>query len=395
MSLLIMFLFAIVLILLATVIVFLLIPPPVEARAFTPGESLPATGVLATNDALRDPERTQLIGEGLLYYPEDVTFDAQGRMLVGNRDLPNAGAGVQDVNARISRVTFGVDGSHTVEDWVMLPGGGPLDLRFDAAGNLLVSSWRQGLLAISPEGTVTTLVAEGEMIDGRPYGYSDGIAIASDGRIFHTQGTTDEAEARGAIINFFTNVGPGRLIVTDPATDESRTLIDDLSFGNGIVLAPDESYVLVADQLRYRILRYWLTGENAGTHDIWMDSLPGMPHNLYRDDTNVIWVALNRPRNPLGDSLRANAWIAAQLTKVPALFSGQTGVGDPNDTQRRAAGSVLALDFERNVLLSLQNPPLTLNTLSTAVYHDGAVYMGTIDGGPVLRYAVEQRPLPR
>ncbi len=376
-------------------IVFLLLPPPVTATGFTPGIVWPATGVLAPNDALRDPARTSWIGEGQLYYPEDIVFDAEGRMVLGNRDLPNAQAGTADVNARISRVTFNADGSHTVADWVMLPGGGPLDMRFDAAGDLIVSSWGQGLIAVSPDGVVRTLVADGELIDGRPYGYSDGVAIASDGRIFHTQGTSTEWDALGSFTLFVSNGGPGRLIVTDPATGQSQTLIDDLSFGNGIVLAPDESYVLVADQLRYRILRYWLTGERAGTHDVWTDALPGMPHNLYRDDQNVIWVALNRGRvGGVGDQLRANPFLAAQALKLPGLFAGQDVDNAPRDPVQRGAGSVLALDFNQNVLLNLENPPMQLNTLSAATYHDGAVYIGTIGGGPVLRYQLDERPLP-
>lgn len=134
------------------------------------------------------------------------------------------------------------------------------------------------------------------MIDGRPYGYSDGIAIASDGRIFHTQGTTAEWNGSAAR-HFVANSAPGWLLVTDPQSGVSTTLIDERSFGNGVVLAPDESYVLVADQLRYRILRCWLTGEKAGTQNVWSDRLPSFVHNLYRDDQNVIWGAIFQPRN--------------------------------------------------------------------------------------------------
>lgn len=376
------------------IIVFLLWPPPVQPRPFTPAPALPAEGVLAPNDALRDPVRTRWIGDGVLYYPEDVTFDAEGRMYVGNRDLPNAQAGTNDVNARVERVTFADDGSATIETFAALPGGGPLDMRFDAAGNLIVSSWGQGLIAINPAGEVRTIVADGEMIGGRPYGYSDGIAIATDGRVFHTQGTNDAINALSTVSAFVSNAGPGRLIVTDPVTGESQVLIDDLSFGNGIVLAPDESYVLVADQFRYRILRYWMTGEQAGTQDVWMDSLPGLPHNLYRDDQNVIWVAFFQGRNALGDAIRANGFLASQVLKVPQLFAGQDAANASREESQRGVGSVLALDFNQNVLLSLENPPMQMNTLSTAVYHDGAVYLGTITGGPVLRYELEERPQP-
>ncbi len=46
------------------------------------------------------------------------------------------------------------------------------------------------------------------------------------------------------------------------------------------VLAPDESYVLVADQFRYQIKRFWLKGEKAGQEDIFANNLPGFVHNI-------------------------------------------------------------------------------------------------------------------
>jgi hypothetical protein len=327
-----------------------------------------------------------------LNLPEDVAFDAQGRMYVGNRDRNNAAAGAGDINPRIERVTFANNGTHTIETWVSLDGGGPLDMRFDARGHLLVSSWEQGLISIDLAGVVDVIVRDGELIDGKPYSHSDGIAIARDGRIFHTQGTDAATDAMGAVSSFAANSGPGRLIVTDPRTRQSRVLIDDLSFGNGIALAPDESYVLVADQIRYRILRHWLTGPDAGKSDVWMDNLPGMPHNLFVDDKRVIWVALNRERVGLGDTIRASPFLARQALKLPGLFAGedQSRVDDAASTAR-GTGSVLALDFDKTVRLSLQNPPMRMNTISTAVPHNGYLYLGTITGGPVLRYLLPRK----
>lgn len=133
------------------------------------------TGVLAPNDALR---KVELIGKGRLNNPEDVAFDVQGRMYVGSRDIiPGQSAvGKADVNPRIERVTFNADGTYSIEEFVKLPGGGPLDLRFDTAGNLIVASWGQGLISINPNREVKVLVADGTIIDGQPFGYADGVA---------------------------------------------------------------------------------------------------------------------------------------------------------------------------------------------------------------------------
>lgn len=381
----------VLLVLLLSLAVFLLWPAPYDTIPFQAAPALPPTGALAPNDALRDPSRAELVGEGQIWYPEDVTFDEEGRMYVGNRDQPNQAVGVAGVNARITRVTFAPDGTHSLEDWVALPGGGPLDMRFDGAGNLIVASWGQGLIAISPDRNVRILVSDGQMIEGEPFGYADGVSIAADGKIYFTQGTVDAlAEEDTGVRNFLENRGPGRLLVYDPATREVRTLIPNLSFGNGVVIAPDQSYVLVADQFRYQIKRYWLTGPNAGTEDIFLNNLPGFPHNLSLDEQQRLWIALAQPRNTLGDFARQNAFLGQQFAKILSLIPG---FGDARNESReatlRGVGSVVAVDLAGTPILSLQNPPRSMNTLSTAVYHQGYVYIGTIGGGPVLRYRLD------
>lgn len=376
---------------LAALGVFIAWPSPINPVAWTPGQAFPATRVLAPNDDLR---KTELIGEGRLFNPEDVIFDAQGRMYAGSRDIPNAlaaQAGVNDVNARIERVTFKPDGSHQVEAFVKLPGGGPLDMRFDRQGNLIVASWGQGVISVSPDRQVKVLVAEGTVVDGQKFEKPDGIAIHSDGRIFFTQGT-NVPNSFNTVWQVLEGKGYGRLLEFNPATGALRTLIPDLSFGNGVALAPDESYVLAADQYRYRIKRYWLTGPNAGQEDIFSDRLPGFVHNLYLDDQNVLWVALFTGRSGIADSVAGNVFLKQQLAKLPPDLFNNPQV-DRNESLR-GEGSVLAMDLQGKPLLSLQNPPRKLNTLSTAVYHDGYVYMGTITGGPVIRYKLEQRPTP-
>ena len=44
--------------------------------------------------------------------------------------------------------------------------------------------------------------------------------------------------------------------------------------------------------LRYRIQRYWLTGDKAGTSDVFADNLPGCPDNINSNGMGVFWIAL-------------------------------------------------------------------------------------------------------
>jgi hypothetical protein len=62
-------------------------------------------------------------------------------------------------------------------------------------------------------------------------------------------------------------------------------LLKDLYFANGVALSANEDFVLVNETYRYRISRYWLKGEQAGTQDVFIDNLPGLPDNLQADAT--------------------------------------------------------------------------------------------------------------
>jgi sugar lactone lactonase YvrE len=365
-------------------LIALLLPSPITAVERRIGQSIPLTGVLAPNDALRQVE---LIGEGRIFNPEDVAFDAMGRMYVGSRDVANGDVvGKDDINARIERVTFLPDGTHRIEEWVKLPGGGPLDVRFDKQQNLIVSSWGQGIIQIAPDKTITTLVADGTMIDGTPFGYADGQAIHSDGRIFFTQGTSGEYSSSRVVQDVLSGKGYGRLLEYTPQTKTVRVLIPDLSFGNGVVLAPDESYILVADQLRYTIKRYWLTGAKAGMEDVFADDVPGFVHNLFLDQRNVLWAAITQPRNPLVDSLSGLPWVREQIAKLPStLFNAPVS----RDESKRSRGFVVTMNLQGQYLASYGNPPAKLNSISSAVVHDGYLYVGSITGGPVIRHRLK------
>ncbi len=51
---------------------------------------------------------------------------------------------------------------------------------------------------------------------------------------------------------------PGRLLRYSPSSGEAHVLAKGFWFANGVALAPDESYVLVADSIRMALLKVWL-----------------------------------------------------------------------------------------------------------------------------------------
>lgn len=85
----------------------------------------------------------------------------------------------------------------------------------------------------------------------------------------------------------------GRLAFLERSRGSKRpqTLIENLWFGNGVAFSPEQDFLVVSDLFGSRILRYWLTGDKAGTHDVFADGLPGCPDNITPDEKGF-WVPL-------------------------------------------------------------------------------------------------------
>jgi sugar lactone lactonase YvrE len=365
-----------VLVVLLIVLVFALtgfivvVPAPIDALAWTPPTAPAMTGVLAANDALRDSD---MIGRGQFVRPEDIAFDAQGRLYTGNGD------------GRISRVTFAPDGSYTIDVFAD-DEGQPLDMRFDPNGNLIVADWRYGLVSYNPQGQMTVLLPTETLIDGEPFRRPDGIAIASDGTIYATIGSLRDGDQYRSLEEVLEQRPYGRLIAYNPATGDARMLLRELYFGNGVALAPDESYLLVADQYRYRIIRYWLSGDQAGAHEFFAENLPGFVHNLhFSPDGTRLWAAIYARRVPFLDQLHPQPFLKNQLSKLPeAWVTGSAGVSQREDAP--GVGMALEFNLDGDILRSLQNPPSNVYTLSAAHEYDGYLYLGGLDADTVLRY---------
>jgi sugar lactone lactonase YvrE len=128
-------------------------------------------------------------------------------------------------------------------------GGRPLGIEEYPDGNLLVCDHDRGLLRLDvATGEVEVLVDE---VDGKHLHFCSNAAICADGTIYFSSSsdTATWEEFREDAINHATS---GRLTRVGP-DGEVTVLRRDLAFANGVVLAPDESYLLVAETLGYRM----------------------------------------------------------------------------------------------------------------------------------------------
>src|SRR5262245_10820174 len=149
-------------------------------------------------------------------------------------------------------------------------GGRPLGVEEFADGSLLVCDHDGGLLHLDvATGEVEVLLHE---FDGEHVHFCSNAVICADETLYFTT-SSDTATWKDFREDVITHATSGRLTRVRP-DGEVTVLRKNLAFANGVVLAPDESYLLVAETTGYRILKYWLKGPHTGK---WAELVTGMP----------------------------------------------------------------------------------------------------------------------
>jgi sugar lactone lactonase YvrE len=336
----------VVLALLAVLVAALaIVPGRVDPAPWQPPPPSPLTGVYAPNQALKS---AVLLAKGEVYGPEDVAVDAEGRVYGGTQD------------GKVVRVL--ADG--TVETFA-ITGGRPLGLHFDAAGNLIVADAFRGLLSLSPGGEIAVLTTGAA---GIPFGFTDDLDIASDGTIYFSDASSkfDQSEYMLDLLEMRPH---GRLLAYYPETGETRVLLDGLYFANGIALASDESFVLVNETWAYRIRRFWLSGDKAGSDDVFVDELPGFPDGVSGNRQGRFWVALPTTRIPAVDRMHPRPWMKRLSSRLPDWLK-------PKPVPY---GLVLELNESGDVIASYHDTDGGhVQEITSAEEHEGYLYLGTL-----------------
>ena len=276
---------------------FLFWPVPIDPAAWQAPKPPPLSGVFSSNSYLT---QVNLLAKGAGHGPEDVAIDSQGRIYAGME------------SGRIMR--FQADGSQG--EVFADTQGRPIGLHFDAEENLVVADAYKGLLSVSPDGGITVLSTQAE---GLPFKLTDDVDIALDGTIYFSD-ASHKFNLRNYKLDGMEHRPNGRLLAYDPEKKETRLILDKLYFANGVAVSPDQSFVLVNETWKYRILRYWLAGPKKGKVDIFRDNLPGIPDGISSNGKNGFWLALAAPRDETLDKLLERPFLRKMITRLPKAF---------------------------------------------------------------------------
>ena len=125
--------------------------------------------------------------------------------------------------------------------------GRPLGLDFDGDGNLIIADAYKGLLSADKDGNLTTLTTEAE---GLPFKFTDDVDVAVDGKIYFTDASS-KYDIHDYRIDLMVHRPFGRLVMYDPESGTTETLLTGLYFANGVAVSPEGDFVLVNETSEY------------------------------------------------------------------------------------------------------------------------------------------------
>lgn len=346
----------VILILAAASAYLLFAPVPIAPAAWTPPPAPPLIGPYEKNTRLAPVQRLSL-GDG--HHPEDVALDAEGKIYAGFEDGRIMVLQPDGAQPRVFANT----------------GGRPLGLVFDRSGNLIVTDAIKGLLSVSKAGEVKVIATEA---DGVRFGCLNDLDIGADGTIYFTEASHKFSMAEH-VNDLMEHQPNGRLLALDPQSQRPQTLLGGIYFANGVVVSPDQTFVLVAETGRYRIRRVWLKEPKMGQNDLFIDNLPGFPDGMSTNGKDKFWLALVAPRQAMFDKMLPYPFVRKVVFRLPKFLH-------PSPVRH---SFVLGLDANGRVIDNLQNDSTDCYAqISNVVERNNTLYFGSIGEDTLGRFTL-------
>ncbi|KAF1372171.1 hypothetical protein PFLUV_G00262410 [Perca fluviatilis] len=359
--------------LLAVAVGVYLLPSPIDPKPHVLKGPPPALeGPLAVNTRLQKGHR---LFTGKLHGPESFTADEQGNVYTGTVDGKLWRIGPDDSLTLITHMGQDLPECGSSTDYEPVCGR-PHGVRLDRRGQLIVADSYFGLHSVNPQtGEKTLLLANSQGADGVPFAFLNGLEISSQTGIIYFTDSSSRWGRRHVTLEVIELNSLGRLLSYDPETGSVKVLLDSLYMPNGIVLSPDEHFLLLAETSIARLLRFWLKGPKAGNKEIVMDNMIGYPDNIRLSDHGTFLVGITTTRfrkvtPPFLDMIAPYPAVKRFLAKVIPLSWYSLLL--------RRYALVLELGPEGEIVDTLHDPEGHLTwAISDVFQHRGRTYLGS------------------
>jgi sugar lactone lactonase YvrE len=212
------------------------------------------------------------------------------------------------------------------------------------------------------------------------------VAIAANGLMYFTDASRNVAAQEwgtfeAALLDVLEHSCTGRVLVYDPGTERTATVISGLCFPNGVALSGDGRYLFIAETGEYRIWKVDASvrgldakgGAASGDERarIIAANLPGFPDNLTRSAEGRLWTGLTKPRSEAIDGMAGKPWLRALTLRLPKSMWPVPPV----------YGHVTAFDEDGRVVADLQDPAGRIAETSGVTEHGGRLYIHSLHAG--------------
>ena len=170
----------------------------------------------------------------------------------------------------------------------------------------------------------------------------------------------------------------------DPRTSETTLVLDGLNFANGVAVSDDQSFLLINETGTYRVLKYWLSGPDAGNTEVVIDNLPGFPDNVNNGLAGKFWIGLVAPRNSLLDNMSGKPWMRRLVQRLPAAIRPKAV----------PSSHVIAINGDGEVLMNLQDTSAQIPALTGVYESRDALWLSSLFGTNAGRLAKQDLANP-
>jgi sugar lactone lactonase YvrE len=334
--------------------------------SWTPQEKPELIEGTAENELLKSATHLSI---GNWYGPEDIAIGKDGSIYCGVHVSKN-----NFKDGRILRLD-----TNGVVSVFCNTGAWVTGLHFDANENLIACDQKQGLISVDKEGRITVLVNKDEK--NQPILLPNDIDIARDGIIYFSSTSSKLSFSRKHARKILMEVRPdGGLYSYNPVTKTVKTLIDSSFFGNGVAVSQDNDFVLMVDLTKYRIVRYWLKGDNKGKTDIFMDNLPGLPNGISRRKDGTFWLGYTTRRSDLLDKIQSKKTLKTFIYTIPLWLQ----------PRQEPFGMIMNISEKGKILKSYYDTTgKIVSEASSIEEHNGYLYLGGDLINHINKYKIE------
>ena len=286
--------------------------------------------------------------------------------------LPNGDVITGTIDGRLQKLRADFSAADTLVQMDVRALG--MDMMLD--GRVVFCDPSGGVYAVDIEtGVLDTLAME---FEGQPLGVCNNPSVAADGTVYFSVSTTRH-DVFNSVADIIENKPTGGLYRIGGGKLEK--LMGGLLFANGVVVAPDQKSVLIAETGTATIHRVWVDGPKSGISEVFASDMLGMPDNLALADDGSLLVAWP---SPFDNRVQRIIGLPRIVRKLILML--------PNFLKPKAADRFMfaRYDFEGNELGFVDCEAAGYHFVTGGRQVGDWIYVGSVEENAVARFPIAE-----